>query len=92
MQETADSAIQEKDYNKAEIYMKMIINVGRMMNNNPELASTTLIFLYSIQRTTLEKMARLYEEIGNQEKLKQVQDNLQSVITERKSIIDKNII
>jgi outer membrane lipoprotein-sorting protein len=80
--EVAETAISEKEYQKAEQYLNTILEFGKLINRDPELAYTSKIIGQSIIKNSLTLLEQLYKETAEQEKITQVQEQIKAIDTE----------
>ncbi len=73
------------DYQKTELFLETSLNLGRLINRNPESILIAQSFGLSIRRKSLDEMAALYKETNRQEELQRVEKEIQEVNAERES-------
>ncbi|MFQ6036271.1 MAG: hypothetical protein ACE5NM_10575, partial [Sedimentisphaerales bacterium] len=86
--EMAQTARSNKDYRKAELCLETALNLGKLINRNPEGVAVAQTLGFSIRRKSLDEMAELYKVTNQQNKLQEVQKQIQEVDAERKSFLE----
>jgi len=81
----ARTARSERDYQKAELCLETSLNLGRLINRNPEGILAAQSVGLSIRRKSLDEMMILYKETNRQGKLQQVEEEIRKVDAERES-------
>lgn len=81
----ARTAKSDRDYQKAELCLETSLNLGRLINRNPESILVAQSFGLSIRRKSLDEMLILYKETNHQGKLQRVEEEIRKVDGERES-------
>ena len=81
----ARTARSSRNYNKAELCLETSLNLGRLINRNPEGILVEQSVGLSIRRKSLDEMVILYKETNRQEKLQRVEEEIRKVDAERES-------
>lgn len=81
----ARTARSSRNYKKAELCLESSLNLGRLINRNPEGILAAQSVGLSIRRKSLDEMMILYKETNRQEKLQQVEEKIRKVDAERES-------
>jgi len=84
----ARTARSSRDYEKAELCLKASLNLGRLINRDPEGILFTQSFGFSIRRKSLDEMKVLYKETNRQEELQRVEEEIQKVDAQRQSFLE----
>jgi outer membrane lipoprotein-sorting protein len=82
MWEVAQTAISAKEYDKAKQYLNATLELGKVINHDPELVYIPQMIGHSIIKKSLTSLEQLYKESGEQEILKQVQEQSKAIDTE----------
>lgn len=88
--EAAQTAISESDYERAELCLETTLELGRLINRDPESVPIAQIAGLTLQRKSLRKMASLYSQTNNEEKLKQVQKEIEKIEAAIKSFKERS--
>jgi len=89
LREIARTAISESDYEKAELCLETILELGRLISGDHESIPIAQYAGLILQQNSLKKMASLYSQTNNQEKLQQVQDEIKTVEADIKSFKER---
>ncbi len=81
----AQTARSSRNYNKAELCLETSLNLGRLINRNPEGILVAQSVGLSIRRKSLDEMVILYKETNSQGKLQRVEEEIRKVDAERES-------
>ncbi len=81
----ARTAKSSRNYKKAELCLETSLNLGRLINRNPEGILVAQTVGLSIRRKSLDEMVILYKETNHQEKLQRVEEEIRKVDAERES-------
>lgn len=79
------TARSSRNYKKAELCLETSLNLGRLINRNPEGILVAQTVGLSIRRKSLDEMVILYKETNHQEKLQRVEEEIRKVDAERES-------
>jgi outer membrane lipoprotein-sorting protein len=86
--ELAEAARTQGNYERAEKYLNRTLELGRLITRDPEGVMASQSMGLSIQRKSLDEMATIYTQTGNQEKLQEVEKQIQEVDTQRQSFLE----
>ncbi len=81
--EDTQTAVSNKEYEKAEKYLATTLELGRLINRDPELVYMSQITGHTIIGKSLSEMEKLYQASGEQEKLLQTQEDIQEIKAEQ---------
>jgi hypothetical protein len=89
--EDAKTAVSNQEYEKAEKYLTTTLELGRLINREPEITLQVKMTGYGLQLKSLNEMINLYKESGEQDKLQEAQENHDKITAERESLIQSSI-
>jgi outer membrane lipoprotein-sorting protein len=87
LSELAEIARTNRDYLKAESCLETTLNLGRLVNRNPEGILLSRSFGLSVQRKSLDEMKLLYQQMNQQDKVRQVEEEIRKVDKRRESFL-----
>ncbi len=83
--EDAQTEISNQKYSEAEQYLTVILELGRLINRDPELTYIAQMVGHAIIKKSLTEMGNLYAETGEQDKWQQIQKDIKEIDTEIES-------
>ena len=79
IQAMGQTAIAAKDYEKAERYFEAVLQLGKLLNRNPDNALIVRLVGIAVQKLALNEQVGLFTETNNQEKLEAAKNQLQAL-------------
>ena len=86
--EDAQTAISNKEYEKAEKYLTTTLEFGRMINRDPDITLNVKMTANAIIQKSLAEMEKLYQAAGQQDKLQQTQQEMKEIKAEHDRLIE----
>jgi outer membrane lipoprotein-sorting protein len=80
------TAISTKDYEKAGRYFEALLQLGKLLNRNPDNMLIVRLVGIAVQKLALKEQVGLYTKTKNQEKVKAAEKQLQALNTESERI------
>lgn len=86
VQAMGQTALSAKDYKKAERYFETILQLGKLLNRDPDSMLIVRLVGIAIQKLALNEMVALYTETNNQEKVEAAEKQMQALKAESERI------
>jgi hypothetical protein len=86
MVEIGKSLLEAHEYKKSESYFVAVLNLGQLMDKNPDAMVIVRLIGMSTEKIAIKEMVKLYELTGEDQKLKNVQSRFKEIEAETKKI------
>ncbi|MBN2590596.1 MAG: hypothetical protein JXA96_12100 [Sedimentisphaerales bacterium] len=87
--EDAQAAITNKEYETAEKYLTTTLELGRLINRDPEITLNVKMIAHALIQKSLSEMEKLYQATGEQEKLQKAQQEMQEIKAEHDRMVEQ---
>ena len=82
----SESAIAEGNYESAEKYLNATLELGRLINRDPELAYNPQMIGHALIKKSLTELEKLYQTTGQKEKIPEIQNDIKEINSEIESL------
>lgn len=88
--ELSEAAVTQGNYETSEKYLTTTLELGKLINRDPELAYTPQMIGHALIKKSLTESEKLYKASNNQEKLQQTQNGITEIDSEIENL--RNLI